>query len=119
MSDYLRVFEYNGEISLTLDAGDERVLAIGQKMEAVCPEAYMNGYNWDAFFSHYLEKNEPDILKDLEADPEGETYAAHWPLTAENTARVRRFEEIIRSLLGNEEELCRIVREEGHEIQWD
>ena len=23
------------------------------------------------------------------------------------------------SLLGNEEELCRIVREEGHEIQWD
>ena len=119
MSDYLQVFQFDGELSLTLDAGDDKVLAVGQKMEEANPDAYMNGYNWEAFFRWYLEKNAPDILEDLEPDPEGGTYVARWPLTPENEGKAKRFETIIRSLLEDGEELCRLVREEGDEIEWD
>ncbi len=119
MSDYARVFQSDGWISLNLDAGDSRVIAIGERMEAACPEAYMNGYNWEAFFRHYLEKNAPDILEGMDPDPEADTYVAHWPLTAENEARAEKFEKLIHSLMENEEELCRVVREEGDEIEWD
>lgn len=44
---------------------------------------------------------------------------AIWPLSPENEARAKRFEEIIRSLVEHEEELCRLVQEEGGEIEWD
>ena len=46
-------------------------------------------------------------------------YVAYWPLNPENEARAVRFEKIIRSLVEHEEELCRIVREEGDAIEWD
>lgn len=119
MSDYVRVFQYENWISLWLDAGDDSVMAVGEKMEAACPEAYMNGYNWEAFFRYYLEKNAPDILEGMDPDPEADTYAVHWPLSPENEARAEKFEKLIRSLMENEEELCRIVREEGEKIEWD
>ena len=119
MSDYLHLSQYDSWISLSLDAGNSQVFAIGEKMESACPEAYMNGYNWDAFFRYYLEKNDPDILEDMDSDPEADTYEVHWPLSPENEARAKRFEEIVRALLENEAELCRIVRDEGDEIEWD
>lgn len=119
MSDYLSVFQNRKWVSLCLEAGDSRVMEIGEKMNAVCPEAYMNGYNWDAFLSYYLEENAPDILEGMDTDPEADMYEAHWLLSPENEAKAKRFEGIIRSLLENEEELCRIVREEGGEIEWD
>lgn len=119
MPDYINVFQYRDWISLSLNAGDGRVLAVGEKMEAARPEAYMNGYNWEAFFRYYLEKNAPDILEGMDADPEADAYIARWPLSPENQARAERFEKLIRSLLENGEELCRIVREEGDEIEWD
>lgn len=119
MADYVQVFQYKDEVSLIFSVEDNRILALGQKLEAVCPEAYMNGYNWDALFRYYLEKNDPDILNGLDSDPEAGLYAAHWPLSPESEARAGRFEAIIRSLVENEEALCRLVQEEGGEIEWD
>lgn len=119
MSDYLQVFQFDGELSLTLDAGDDKVLAVGQKMEEANPDAYMNGYNWEAFWSYYLQKKDPDILSGMKTDPEAGMYAAYWPLSPENEARAGRFEELIRSLVEDGEELCRILREEGGAIEWD
>lgn len=119
MADYLSVFTYNGEIGVSLSASDPKVLALGEKLEALCPEAYMNGYNWDALLRYYLEKNDPDILVGLDPDPEADTYVAHWPLSAENEAKAEKFEKLVRSLIENGETLCRIVREEGDEIEWD
>ena len=119
MADYVKVFQYQGEVSLILGVEDDRILALGQKLEAICPEAYMNGYNWDALLRYYLEKNAPEILEGMDPDPEAGMYEAHWPLTPENEAKAKRFEDIIRSLIENEEELCRIVKEEGSGIEWD
>ena len=119
MEDYVTTFAYKNEVGLTLQASDDRVFSLGQKLESLCPEAYMNGYNWEALLRYYLEKNAPDILENLDPDPEADMYAAHWPLTPENEAKAKRFEDLIRSLIEDEETLCRLVREEGGEIEWD
>ena len=123
MPDYVKLFTLeetaSPSVQVLLDAGDSRVMAVGEKMNALCPDAYMNGYNWEALLRYYLEKNAPDILEGMESDPEAGMYEAHWPLTPENEAKAKRFEEIIRSLVEHEETLCRFVQENGEEIEWD
>ena len=119
MADYVQVFPLGEKIEVLLSAEHEKILAIGEKMNAACEDAYMNGYNWEALLRYYLEKNAPDILAGMDPDPEADMYEAHWPLTPENEAKAKRFEEIIRSLVEHEEELCRLVQEEGGEIEWD
>ena len=119
MAEYVKVFSTEKDVELCLYADSERLLGMMEKMEAACPEAYMNGYNWEAFWAYYLEKTDPDILSGMKTDPEAGMYVAYWPLSSENEARAGRFEELIRSLVEDEEELCRILREEGDEIPWD
>ena len=119
MADYVSVFTCKNKVSLMLQASDGTVMALGEKLGALCPDAYMNGYNWEAFFRYYLEQNDPDILTDMKTDPEAGMYVAYWPLTEENEARAKRFEDIIRVLAEDEEALCRLVREHGGEIEWD
>ena len=72
-----------------------------------------------AFLSHYINKNAPDLLEGMEPDPEAGMYAAYYSLTPENEQKAERFAELITSLIENEEELYRIVQEEGEEIEWD
>jgi len=55
----------------------------------------------------------------MESDPEAGMYAAYYDLTPENEQKAERFAELITSLVENEEELYRIVQEEGGEIEWD
>ena len=96
MADYVQVFPLGEKIEVLLSAEHEKLLAIGEKMNAACEDAYMNGYNWEAGM-----------------------YGAYWSLTEENEARAKRFEDIIRALAEDEEALCRMVREHGGEIEWD
>ena len=119
MADYVSVFTCKNNVSLLLQASGEPVMALGEKLGTLCPDAYMNGYNWEALLQYYLEKHAPDILEEMDPDPEADMYEAHWPLTPENEAKAKRFEEIIRSLVEHEEELCRLVQEECGEIEWD
>ena len=58
-------------------------------MNEINEEAYMNGYNWDAFFNYYLEENAPDILESMESDPEAGSYAAYFEDTAENEQKAK------------------------------
>lgn len=39
-------------------------------------EAYMNGYNWEAFLNFYLEKYFPEVMTGMSSDPEAGMYAA-------------------------------------------
>ena len=80
----------------------------------------MNGYNWEAFFDHYLENHAPELLDELYADPESGLYSAYYTgITPENKAKAQKFADIICSLIEEETELYRIIREEGEEIEWD
>ena len=57
MADYVQVFPCGESIEVLLNAEHESILALGEKMNAACEDAYMNGYNWEAFFRYYLEQN--------------------------------------------------------------
>lgn len=119
MADYVSIVKYEGGISVCLYIESQKLFTIGEKMNELKEEAYMNGYNWEAFFNYYLKKNAPDILEGMDTDPEAGMYSAYYDLTPENESRAEKFVEIIHSLVENEEELYRIVREEGDEIEWD
>ena len=119
MSDYLCITRFEDRISLGLLAGDSRVMAVGEKMEAVCPEAYMNGYNWEAVLGYYLGKTAPDLLKGMDTDPEAGMYVAYYPLTPENEAKAERLAGIIHDLVEHGETLCQFVQTEGDNIPWD
>ena len=119
MNDYVAAIKSEEYVSVCFYVENDRILAIGEKMNAINEEAYMNGYNWEAFLSYYLTQYAPDVLEEMDADPEAGMYAAHYPLTPENELRAEKFIKVIRSLIENEEELYRIVWEEGEEIEWD
>jgi|GEM_PF-6709093 len=97
---------------------DERILTIGGKINAINEKAYMNSSNWEVFFSYYLEKNAPDVLTGMETDTEAGMYVAFYKASDENTERAKEFARIIQYLIENEDELYRIISEEGENISW-
>lgn len=117
--DYVRVEAHDGQIVLSFENEDDKILAIGEKMNEIHEGAYMNGYNWDVFFRHFLSVKAPEILEGMESDPEAGAYVAYFEDTAKNERKGRRFAEIIISLIENEEELYQIIREKGDEIAWE
>ena len=111
-NEYVQIYTNgSGNIVLLFEDEKEKPLAVGQKMNEINEEAYMNGYNWDAFFYYYLAE--------MESDPEAGSYAAYFEDTAENEQKAKRFADIIISLIENEEEIYKILREKGDEIEWD
>lgn len=119
MADYVKWYENGDEIHVCFYNEEDKPFAIGEKMNEINELAYMNGYNWDAFFNYYLSKNAPDILEGMDSDPEAGFYAAHFALNKENQDKAERFVQIIISLIENEDELYQIVHENGDEIEWD
>lgn len=119
MADYVILDKSDDSINVWFYNENDKPFAIGEKMYEINEEAYMNGYNWDALFNYYLAKHAPDVLNGMESDPEAGSYAAYYDLTPENEKRAEKFVDIIISLIENEEELYRIVREESDEIEWD
>lgn len=119
MPNIVNILKFDDSISITFNIEDEKVMAIGDKMNEINDEAYMNGYNWEAFFNYYLENNAPELLDGMDTDPEAGMYCAYYDLTPENENKAQKFAEIITSLIENEQELYRIVREDGDSIEWD
>lgn len=119
MKDYVKVHKDEKWIAVWFYNEEKKPFAIGEKMYGINENAYMNGYNWDALFNYYLAEHAPDLLEGLDSDPEAGSYAAYYPPAEENVKKAERFAEIIISLIENEEELYRLVREKGDEIQWD
>ena len=119
MSDYTAIVKHENSISVCFYVERDKPFDIGEKMNEINEEAYMNGYNWEAFFNFYLPKYAPDVLIGMDNDSEAGMYVAYYALTPENEARAEKFAGIINSLIENEEELYRIVRDEGDEIVWD
>lgn len=119
MNDYVKIQKSHDMIYIWFYNEDDKILSIGEKMYEINDYAYMNGYNWDAFFHYYMSEHAPDLLEDLESDPEAGSYAAYYPLNEENEKKAERFVQIIISLIENEEELYQIIREKGDEIEWD
>ncbi len=119
MSDYVSITKSGKWVGISFNNEHDKPFAIGEKMNAINEQAYMNGYNWDALFNYYLSESAPELLDGLESDPEAGSYAAYYELSEENESKAIRFAEIIESLIENEDNLYRIVREHADEIEWD
>lgn len=119
MDDYVSVFRYKDNVGISFDVEAEKPFRVGEQMNAAYEMAYMNGYNWAALLDWYLAQREPALLEGLEHDPEAGSYAGYYLLTPENEAKAAKMAALIRALVENEEEACRLVREHGDDIEWD
>ncbi|MDE5851126.1 MAG: immunity 51 family protein [Muribaculaceae bacterium] len=118
--DYLFIVEHDdGSFALSFNIEDDDILALGEEMNEVRNEAYMNGYNWEAFINYYLAANAPEVCKGMETDSEAGTYVVYYEDGASNCEKVKRLADIIISLVENKEEIFKILREHGDEIEWD
>lgn len=119
-SDYLSIVHHDdGSVALYFNIEDDKILALGEEMNRICEEAYMNGYNWEAFMNYYLAEKAPDILKDMETDPEAGTYVAYYEEGAANEDKVKCLASIIVSLIDDKQEIFKLLREAGDKIEWD
>lgn len=119
-NQYLSVASYgDGSVSLYFNIESDVPFEIGEKMEAINENAYMNGVAWTSLLNFILKERCPELLEDMETDPEAGTYAAYYPDNEEGRAKAMRLGALIVSLIENEEELYDIVRKHGDEIVWD
>lgn len=119
MKDYTAVIKTEQYVEVCFYIEHEAVMKLGETMNGLREEAYMNGYNWEAVLTYYLGKTAPDLLEGMNTDPEAGMYVAYYPLTPENEAKAARFAGIIHDLVGHGETLCRLIQEEGDDIPWD
>ena len=119
MNSYVKVSESGNYFDVCFYVDEQKIIEIGEKMNDINEYAYMNGYNWEAFFYFFLEINAPDLLEGMKTDPEADMYVAYYDLTPENKKKSEKFAEIITSLIENEEELYQFLRDNGDEIEWD
>ncbi|MCH5689870.1 immunity 51 family protein [Niabella sp. W65] len=92
-------------------------MAIGEKMEAINEQAYMNGYNWEAFLNHYLKNNQPKLLEGLDTDSEAGTYVALYDKSESDKAE--QLIGIINTLVNNPDSIYNFLRDHGDNIEWD
>lgn len=118
-NSYTAVIKHETSISMCFYIEQDKPFAVGEKMNEINEEAYMNGYNWEAFFDYYLSKYATDITVGMNTDPEAGMYVAYYELTPENEARAEKFADLIYQLIENEEALYKILKSEGENIAWD
>ena len=96
------------------------MLQIGEMMQEIQEEAYMNGENWAIFFQYYLEQYAPDLLEGLESDAEAGMYAAYYETaTPENHQKALQLADLLNALLAHPEQIYQILRTTEDEIEWD
>ncbi len=116
---YIQVLESDDNISLCFYIEKDKIMAIGKKMGEINDQAYMNGYNWEAFFRYYLVKVDKDLADNIEHDPEAGMYAAYFTPDENGQNRAKRFEAIITDLIENENKLFTLIEVDGDKIEWD
>ena len=117
--DYVEILKYGNKIIITFNIEHNKPFNIGEKMNELCEDAYMNGYNWGAFFNYYLGKNYPEILEGINFDSEAGMFTAYCDYSLENEIKAEKFKEIIRDLVENEEKLYKVIKVEAANIEWD
>lgn len=119
MKDYVNVERFDDDMCVTFYIEHDEPMEVGNKMEEINENAYMNGDNWAAFFDFYLGKNEPELLEELDTDPEAGMYSAYYPYSEENEKKANRFGKLICELVESPDVLYKFVEEYGDDIEWD
>ncbi|NDW08211.1 Imm51 family immunity protein [Dysgonomonas sp. 520] len=101
--------ESSNDLSICLYVKQDKIAGIGQKLNGRNSDAYMSGYNWNVFLNYYLDKNHPDILQDMKADPRDGMYIVHFPLMPNGEKKASQLIEIITDLVENESKISQIA----------
>ncbi|CAM3154642.1 Imm51 family immunity protein [Streptobacillus ratti] len=119
MNEYLELINNEDFIDICLYLTEDKPYEIGEKMESIDKRAYMNGKNWAAFFDYYVKTYRPELLLDLQHDFDDGIYVGFYITIPENVPRAKKYMEMIRELLENEEKIYTIIREKASEIEWE
>lgn len=119
MKDYINIEKFDDCIDLAFYIESEEVMAVGEKLEEINENAYMNGENWGVLLDFYIEKNAPELIDTYEVDAEVGMYAASFENSPEGEKAAQAMADIIISLIDNEDMLIDFVSEFGDEIEWD
>ncbi len=123
MLDYIKFSEYNpedkkGSISVLLPLNDE-LIELGEKYEEVCEYAYMNGYNWEAIFSHLIDIEHEGEFEEISFDSEGDMFVAILLLTSEGKEKAKLFAEIMSDFIQDEKMALEYIKKYADDIEWD
>jgi hypothetical protein len=110
--------EHNS-ISVCVYNEQDELHALGERINERFEEAYMNGYNWDALIRFYVAGIEPNLMKEVETDPEAGMFSAYMSYSSENLGKMKRFESHILAMLADETSLMEFITEHYSEIEWD
>jgi hypothetical protein len=114
----LEMPEHNS-ISVCVYNEHDGLFALGKKINARFEEAYMNGYNWDALICFYVARIDPNLMEEVETDPEAGMFSAYMSYSPENLDKMKRFEFHILAMLVDETSLMEFIKEHYSEIEWD
>jgi hypothetical protein len=109
----------HGSISLCVYVEHDALFQLGERIYSRFPEAYMNGYNWDAVIAFYVGQKDPELMEQVGRDPEAGMYAAYMSYSPENLEKMKRFESLVRDLLSDDEAVMSYIEEHHDEIEWD
>jgi hypothetical protein len=117
MNDIVTKHTDDDQTSVYFNIEADQVMAIGEKMEAINEQAYMNGYNWEAFLNHYLQNNLPELLDGLDTDSEAGTYVALYDKS--QAAKADKLVNVINGLIQSPDKIYEYLKKNGEEIEWD
>ncbi len=101
---------------LIINLDNEYMLNLGEKINKIEEYAYMNGYNWDVFLRLYLQKLYPELLENLETDPEAAMYIAYYD---DNNNNEKKLFNIVKKFIENSDLVCDFLKRYGNEIIWE
>lgn len=118
-NEFVQVIRSDEYIIVSFDIENEAIMGLGDRLNEIEEQAYMNGYNWDALIGYYLNINAPELLNGLESDPEAGMYTGYYDNNDENMTKAEKLAEYIRNMVDDPDKLCEFVKENGADIPWD
>jgi hypothetical protein len=115
----LHEFPEHDSISVCVLNDDDDLFALGERINARFPQAYMNGYNWDALIRYYVASVDPKLMNEVETDPEAGMYSAYLSHSPDNLAKMQRFISHIHDLVDNEAALMAFIDKHVDQIDWE
>ena len=109
----------HGSISLCIYTENEGIFQLGERINERFEEAYVNGYNWDALIRFYVGKVDPDLMQEINTDPEAGMFSAYMSYSEENLDKMRRLKSYIHGLLSDEIVLFKLIEDNRDSVEWD
>lgn len=106
-------------VSVCVYCENDDLFALGERINSRFEDAYMNGYNWDALIRFYVTSVDPELMDEIETDPEAGMFAAYLSHGPENVQKMKRFEAHVRAMLADEAKLMDFIDANCDQIEWD